>query len=183
MERRPGASDQLNIIVADTNYVFPPPQVASTFIGQNSAPGPGFGYLANHASYTVYANVIEPDGLPGISSVTADVSGISSGETAVPLSPVPGGGSLTALNGQVYNYSSSPLTAGSQGDGTTVAYSVNAMDTEGLPSEYSNNGTVTFDNAAPTSGSVSIDNAVNPNGYITTTPLQCRSRPLTVSPV
>jgi type II secretory pathway pseudopilin PulG len=162
----PGASDQLNIIVADSNYVFPPPQVVDTFLGQNSAPDAGYGFLADGAGYTIYADVVEPDGAPGIASVTADVSGITGGQTAVALLPVPGGPQTTS-GGLVYNYmSTAALTAPSPGDGTTLTYTVNATDIDGLPSQYTGNGSVNFDTAPPT-GSVSVDN-VNGNGYVNT---------------
>lgn len=124
------------------------PTVA-TMIGQASGASV-IGFVKKNTGYYVYANVTDNSGT-GIQSVTANVSTVTSGDTAVPLIA----GSYTAPGGGSYNYRSALLTSNaSQSDGA-VSYTVNAEDNLNNISTYSNNGSVTFDSTVPT-GSVSV---------------------------
>lgn len=109
--------------------------------------GGGSGYVKQGQQYFVYANVTDT-GNPasGISSVTADVSSVTSGQTAASLSS--GGGPYT-VGGQSYNYRSAALTAGNPLSEGSKPYTVSSTDAA------SNSGTtsglaVLVDNSAPT---------------------------------
>ena len=116
------------------------------------------GYVQDDAGYYVYANVTDNSGT-GIQSVTANLTNVTSGDTAVTLTA----GSYTAPGGGSYGYRSGPITSNpSQADGL-VPYTVNATDNSARTSTYSNNGAVTFDTTGPT-GSVTYT-----NGYWTST--------------
>ena len=85
------------------------------------------GYIKAGATYYVYANITE-SGNPasGIASVKADVSAITSGQTAVSLVA----GSYT-VGGAGYNYRSAQLTAGSSLSAGSKSYSLALADTAG----------------------------------------------------
>jgi hypothetical protein len=106
------------------------------------------GTLANAATYYVYANVTDTGG-PGVGTVTANVSSITTGSTSVALTTT--GGPFTAFS-TTYNYRSASLTAGTLSG--IVNYTVNAKDTS-LVAATAVVGSVTADNTAPTIVSVS----------------------------
>jgi hypothetical protein len=84
------------------------------------------GYVKAGETYFVYANVTDSGNPPsGISSVKANVSSITSGQTAVPLVT----GSYT-VDGVAYDYRSAQLTAGSSISGTK-SYSLALVDVVG----------------------------------------------------
>jgi hypothetical protein len=85
------------------------------------------GYVKKGGSYYVYANVIE-SGNPasGITSVKADVSALTSGQTAVSLVA----GSYT-VDGDSFNYRSAQLTAGASLSAGSKSYSLTLADTAG----------------------------------------------------
>jgi hypothetical protein len=95
------------------------------------------GYLKSKATYFVYASVVD-SGNPasGASSVKANVSAITSGQTAVSLTA----GSYTA-GGISYNYRSAQLTASTLSAGTK-AYSLALADKAGNTSSASFSVTV-----------------------------------------
>jgi hypothetical protein len=64
------------------------------------------GFLAQGAQYYVYANAVGEPGGSGIATVTANVSVLTTGQTAVPLVA----GSYT-VGGVTYGYRSAALTA------------------------------------------------------------------------
>jgi hypothetical protein len=108
------------------------------------AAGGSTGQIKQGASYYVYAHVSDT-GNPasGIASVTADVSSITSGQTAVPLAA----GSYTA-GGATYNYRSAPLTANPTLSQADHPYTLALRD--GAGNRRTETGyTVIVDNTAP----------------------------------
>jgi hypothetical protein len=84
-------------------------------------------YIRAGGSYRVCANVADVGSFAsGILSVTADVANITSGATAVPLSP----GSFTC-EGNAFNYRSAELTADGGLDEGTPSFQVTATDNAG----------------------------------------------------
>lgn len=104
------------------------------------------GYVKKGGTYYVYANVTD-SGNPasGIAAVKADVSAITSGQTAVSLVA----GSYT-VDGDSYNYRSAQLTAGSSLTAGSKSYSLTLADAAG--NSRSQIFAVTVDNG-PFSGS------------------------------
>jgi hypothetical protein len=128
-----------------------PPAVSDAVVLRQGAMLPGA--IAPGASYVVYAAVAD-SGNPasGTASVTADVSGLTSGATAVALSS----GSWS-VGGQSYNFRAGPFTAGSALSGGTVPFTVTTADNAG------NTGTATgfsvaVDAVAPTATDVQATN-------------------------
>jgi hypothetical protein len=89
------------------------------------------GYIKAGGTYYVYANVTD-SGNPasGIASVKADVSAITTGQTAVPLVA----GSYT-VGGVTYNYRSASLTAKSGLTAGSKTYSLTLADSAGNSNE------------------------------------------------
>jgi hypothetical protein len=104
------------------------------------------GYVRKGGTYHVYANVTE-SGNPasGIASVKADVSALTSGQTAVSLVA----GSY-AVDGESFNYRSAQLTAGGSLGAGSKPYSLALADTAG--NSRTQNFAVTVDNG-PFAGS------------------------------
>ena len=126
----------------------------TTVIGQASGTSVN-GFVKDNTGYYVYANVTDNSGT-GIQSVTANVSTVTSGDTAIALTA----GTYTPPGGGSYNYRSSVLTSNSSQGNGVVSYTVNAEDNLNNTSTYSGNGSVTFDSTAPT-GSVSVPASSN----------------------
>lgn len=107
---------------------------ASALARSSSSP---VGYLKAGSVYHVYANVSD-SGNPasGVASVKASVTGITSGQSAVTLSP----GSYTVA-GVTYGYRSAQLTAGSNVSGTK-SYTITATDADGNSDSDSFSATV-----------------------------------------
>ena len=120
----------------------------STVIANTTTNQPG--WLRQGSGYRIYANVTELPAGPGASSglnassITANVSNVTTGQTAVPLTTT---GCPCTIGGTSYAYqsavltSSNPLTAGSK------SYTVGAADNLGTSTSQS--GSVTIDNTAP----------------------------------
>ena len=128
-----------------------PPSVSATAIAKTTS-----GYLAGSikpsGTYYVYANVAD-SGNPavGISTVKADVSTITTGQTAVTLTA----GSYS-INGVSYNYRSGSLT----GSGNPVgSKSYTITSTDASSHQQTQNGySVTLDNSGPTATNISTTN-------------------------
>ena len=127
------------------------PSVSSTVIAKQT------GYLAGSikqgGTYYVYANVADSGNPPsGISTVKADESAITSGQTNVSLTA----GSYT-VNGVSYNYRTALQTASSPLSGTKnyTITSTDALAYSRLQTGY----TVTIDNTPPTATGISTGNA------------------------
>ena len=139
------------------------PSVTATVIGQSSNASVS-GYVQKGAGYFVYANAT--DSASGVASVTANVGGVTTGQTAVTLSSA--GGPFTAPGGASYAYRSAQLTSNaSQSDGA-VSYTVNATDAVGNTSANANNGSVIFDSTAPgvTATVVGQASGATVNGFV-----------------
>jgi len=100
------------------------------------------GLLKKSGAYIVYANASDPSGL---SSVKANVSALTSGQTALTLSAC---SSACSVGGVTYGYKSASKTAGSSLVAGSVSYTVTATD--GVGNTATPTGSVTVDNTAPT---------------------------------
>jgi hypothetical protein len=126
------------------------PVISATAVGRSSAYDTGF--IKQGATYYVYANVSDT-GNPAspIASVTADVSSITSGSTAVALAA----GSFSA-GGTTYAYRSAVLTAGSSLTAGGHSYAITATDS--AASVATQSFTTSVDNTAPTAVDVQSTN-------------------------
>jgi hypothetical protein len=102
------------------------------------------GYVRPGGGYRIYANAT--DSTSGVSTVTADVSSITGGSTAVPLTACSSG---CTISGTTYGYVSSQLTADSGLTPGVKNYSVRAADAAGLSGSLTGLS-VTADAVAPT---------------------------------
>jgi hypothetical protein len=126
------------------------PTASASAIGRSGAYFTGF--IKQGATYYVYANVADT-GSPasGIASVTANVSTIKSGSTAVALTS-----GIYAAGGTAYNYRSAALTAATTLAAGSVAYTLTSTDNAG--NSGTQNYTTTIDNTAPTAVDVQSTN-------------------------
>ena len=143
-------SNGSNIITAVPDWRGP--TVTPFAIGKNT--GNATGFIKPSSVYRVYANVTDVGTPPsGTSTVTANVSNVTAGQTAVPLVA----GSYTA-GGQTYNYRSGTLTAGALGNGVQ-SFTVTATD---VATNFTTvNGNVTIDNAAPAPSDMSATGGIS----------------------
>jgi hypothetical protein len=111
------------------------------------------GYLKQAGTYYVYANVTD-DGLgaSGVATVTADVSSLTTGQTAVALTA----GSYTA-GGQSYGYRSALLTVGNPKAAGSYSFSIAATDNKGNAGGRGGFA-VTVDNTAPAASTIQTTN-------------------------
>jgi hypothetical protein len=119
------------------------PTVTASVIA-HSATGPG---VKPSGTYAIYANATDA-GNPasGVSTITASVSSITTGQTAVALTAC---SSSCTVGGVTYGYKSTTLTANSGLTAGSVSYTVTATDVANntaSPASYS----VTVDTAVPT---------------------------------
>jgi hypothetical protein len=127
------------------------PSASASVIARTTAYLPG--YIRQGGTYYVYANVTDGGNPPsGITSVTANVSSITTGQTAAPLVA----GSYSA-GGVTYNYRSASLTATNPLVAGTKVYTLTMTDAA------SNSATqsgffVTVDNTAPAGSDVQTAN-------------------------
>ncbi len=125
------------------------PAVTRTAIGKSN--GGATGLIKQGGGYYVYANVTDSGNPPsGVASVSADVSSISPGQTAVTLSS----GSWTG--GQTYNYRSALLTANAVLPEGARTYSIASADS--ASNGGTDSGSVTIDNTAPRATDVQTAN-------------------------
>src|SRR5207302_483234 len=134
-----------NTIASAADYVAP--SVGSTALGKlyNSSAQYLAGTIRQGGTYYVYADVTD-SGNPasGVSTVTADVSAVTSGSTAVTLTA----GSYS-VNGVSYGYRTGSLTAnGSLSEGA-MSYTITSTDAGGH-SRTQSGYTVTIDNNSAT---------------------------------
>lgn len=149
------APDAGNTITAATD--FRAPTASASVIGKTA--GGIVGSIKKGGTYYVYANVGDT-GNPasGVSKVTANVSSITSGSTAVALSS----GSFSA-GGVIYGYRSAALTAGSTLAAGSYSYSLTLTDAAGN-SKTQTGFSVTVDNTAPSGTDVQTVNGGTTNG-------------------
>ena len=116
------------------------PTVSGVAIANTTTSTPGL--IKKSGAYIVYANA--SDGA-GVSTVKANVSTITSGQTALTLSAC---ASACTVGGVTYGYKSASKTAGSALAAGPIAFTVTATDALSNPTTA--NGSVTVDNTAPT---------------------------------
>jgi hypothetical protein len=143
------AASDANELVAATDWVAP--TASSSVIGKSQ--GGVAGYIKQGGTYNVYANVSD-SGAPasGISSVTANVSTITSGQPAAVLSP----GSFS-IGGAGYNYRTASLTASATLAAGTYSYSLTSKDLV-ANSRTQSGYSVIVDNTAPTASDIQTTN-------------------------
>lgn len=128
-----------------------PPSVSSTVISKTTPYLPGF--IRQGGAYFVYANVADGGCAPsGIASVTANVSTITTGATAVAL--VAGSYSV---GGVAYNYRSASRTANAVLAAGAKAYSITSTD-NAANGQTQSGYSVTVDNTAPAGSDVQTAN-------------------------
>jgi hypothetical protein len=136
---------------------FRPPTASASVIGKTA--GGINGQIKKGATYYVYANVSDT-GNPasGVSTVTANVSSLTTGSTAVPLSA----GSFTS-GGVTYGYRSAALTSNSSLAAGTYTYSLTLTDVAGN-SQTQSGFSVSVDNTGPTGTDVQTANGGSISG-------------------
>jgi hypothetical protein len=126
------------------------PKVTASVIAKST--GGRAGKIRQGGTYYVYANVSGSGGPPaGLATLTADVSAITTGQTAVPLSF----GTFT-VQGQSYNYRSAVLTANATLSEGSKPYTLKLTDSGGTVTNSSYS--VTVDNTKPTAADVQATN-------------------------
>jgi len=130
---------------------FRAPTASASVILKSQGGTPGF--IKQGGSYTVLAQVTDT-GNPasGVSSVTANVTSVTAGQTAAALSA----GSFSA-GGVSYNRGSAGLTAGASLTEGTKTYSLTSTDVAGNSGTQSS-FSVVVDNTAPTAADVQTTN-------------------------
>src|SRR5438105_1372900 len=149
----------MNTVASASDYVAP--TVGATVIGKlyNSSAQYLAGTIRQGGTYYVYGNVTD-SGNPatGVSTVTADVSAVTSGSTAVTLTA----GSYS-VNGVSYGYRTGSLTAnGSLSEGAK-SYTITSTDAGGH-SRTQSGYTVTIDNNSATAFAASDVQTANHAG-------------------
>ncbi len=129
---------------------FRAPAVAPSAIGKTQ--GGSTGFVKKGGTYFAYANVTD-SGNPasGTAGVTANLSSLTAGASAVPLSP----GSFSA-GGQSYNYRSAQQTADLALPGGGVSYSIETVDK--ASNAASTSWPATVDNTAPLGSDIQATN-------------------------
>ncbi|MFY9585947.1 MAG: hypothetical protein WAT66_00675 [Actinomycetota bacterium] len=128
-----------------------PPTTSSSVIAKTTAGSAG--YIKQGATYYVYANVTD-NGNPasGVSTVQANVSTITTGQTAATLTA----GSYT-VDGTAYGYRTSSLTANGSLTAGNYTYAITSTDSGGHSATQSG-FTVTVDNTAPSASDIQTAN-------------------------
>ncbi len=115
-------SASTNAMTTDTDWT--PPSAISSVIARSGSTTSGT--ISQGSNYFVYANVTDSGNPPsGVATVTANVSAITAGQTAAPLST--SGGPWT-IDGTSYAYRSSSLTADNPLSAGTKSYSLTMSD-------------------------------------------------------
>jgi hypothetical protein len=128
-----------------------PPTASSSLIGKTQGGIPG--YIRQGGTYNVYSNVTDA-GNPasGVASVTANLSSLSSGQSAASLAS----GAFT-IGGKGYDHRSASVTANSTLAAGAYTYSLTSTDKAGF-SRTQSGYTVTVDNTAPSATDVQTTN-------------------------
>lgn len=143
------ATSDGNELVAAADWVAP--SASASVVGKSQGGVPG--YIRQGGTYMVYANVAD-SGAPasGISSVTANASTITTGQSAATLSS----GSFS-IGGVAYSHRSGTLTANGTLAAGTFSYSLASKDLAGN-SRTQSGYTVIVDNTAPTAADIQTAN-------------------------
>jgi hypothetical protein len=140
-------SGGITVSIPDTT----PPTVSAAVINKSTGDTPGF--VKQGGQYYVYASATDPGVYAsGVASVTADVSNITTGTTATPMTA----GSYT-VGGVSYAYRSSPLTANAVLAAGSKSFTITAKDVA-TNSTTQGGFSVTVDNTAPTATDVQTAN-------------------------
>jgi chitinase len=135
------------------------PSVGASTIVATTGTGPS-GFVEQGGGYVVYADASDAN---GVASVTADLSAVSVGQAAVPLSSCVSGCTVGA---HTYLYKSAALTASSPLSEGAKSYTVAASDVVGnttSPAAFS----VVVDNSGPTVSSViAATTGTSPQGFV-----------------
>ncbi|MGE5407990.1 MAG: hypothetical protein ACM3NV_05205 [Syntrophothermus sp.] len=144
-----GSANAGNTITAAADFLAP--TSSATMIAKAAGGVPG--YIRPGGTYYVYANVAD-SGNPasGVASVTADVSSISSGQTAAALAA----GSFT-VGGVSYNRRSASLTAAAALAEGSAPYSLTMTDAAGNSATLGSLS-VTVDNTPPSAADIQTAN-------------------------
>jgi len=137
--------------VASAAITIAHPTVAGATIAKSA--GGTAGYIKQGGTYYVYANV-SGSGTPpaGVSSLTSDVSNVTTGQTATSLTS----GSYT-VDGQSYNYRSAQLTAKTPLTAGSKSFTVSLTDSSSTKTTTSYS--VTVDNTVPAGSGIQTANA------------------------
>ncbi len=128
------------------------PTITTPVLGKTA--GGATGFIGSSRNYRVYANVTDVGTPPsGTATVTANVSGITTGQTAAPMTA----GSYT-VSGVTYNHRSAILTAGAGLPAGPQGFTVTATDVAG--NSRSASGSVTIDNAQPSATNISATGGI-----------------------
>jgi hypothetical protein len=130
----------------------------STVIAATTGTSPQ-GFVKQGGTYRAYANVGDAASGVDVPSITADLSAVTTGFTAVGLSACGGCGP-----GSAYAFQTAVLTASTPLPEGTVAYSVSARDNLGTSGGAS--GSVQVDNAAPTVATVLANVTTGEPGWL-----------------
>jgi hypothetical protein len=143
------AASNGNELVAAADWAAP--TASASVIGKSQGGVPGF--IKQGGTYMIYASVSD-SGAPasGVSSVTSNVSTITTGQSAAALSS----GSFS-IGGASYNYRSGALTANAALTAGTYNYSLTSKDVANN-SRTQSTFTVTVDNTAPTAADIQTTN-------------------------
>lgn len=125
------------------------PAVSSAVIAKTAGGAPA--YIRQGGTYYVYANVTDAD-VSSRTSATANVSNITTGQTAVPLVA----GSYT-VGGTSYNYRSGSVTADAVLGAGSKTFTIAASDNSGH-SVTQGGFSVTVDNTQPNSSTIATTN-------------------------
>ena len=140
-----------NVFTTAASFDTVAPTVSATVIAKS---GQYFGaYIKQGGTYYVYANATDGGAVPtGIATITADVSAITTGQTAVSLAS----GSYT-VEGVTYGYRTASLTANASLSAGSKSYTLTSTDNNGN-SRLQTGYAVTVDNTAPTASDIQAAN-------------------------
>ncbi len=131
-----------------------PPTIAAAAIQKQQ--GGAAGYVRAGGGYRVYASVQDPAPYAsGVASVTADVSSLTTGQTAVPLTST---GGPWVVDGTSYEYRSALLTADAGLPEGSRTFSIAATDVAGNGATQGG-FSVSVDNTRPSGSDVQTANA------------------------
>jgi hypothetical protein len=143
-----GSTASAGITIVDTT----PPTVSAAVIAKTAGGTPGF--VRQGGTYYIYANATDTGSTAsGISTVTANVTTVTTGQTAVALVA----GSFT-VGGVAYGYRSASITASNPVIAGAKSFTVTATDVAGNAGGFT--GSVTVDNTVPTATNIQTANKV-----------------------
>ncbi len=143
-----GSNASAAITVVDST----PPVVGATVIAKTAGGTPGF--VKQGGTYFIYANATDTGSTAsGISTVTANVTNVTTGSTAVALTTT--GGPFT-VGGVSYTYRSASTIASNPVVAGAKSFTVTATDVAGNSGSLT--GSVTVDNTVPTATNIQTTN-------------------------